>query len=69
MPADDLLAKYAEVTIRVGTGLEGHRLLIRSSVDAIEFTRFLVNEAYLAGASNVDVRHRPLLPGVDRRRA
>ena len=56
MPSSDLLSKYAEVAVRVGVGLEpGQRLLIRSSVEVVEFTRHLVDAAYLAGASNVDV--------------
>ncbi len=56
MPSTDLLSKYAEVAVRVGVGLEpGQRLSIRSSVEAIEFTRHLVDAAYRAGASNVDV--------------
>lgn len=56
MPSTDLLSKYAEVAVRVGVGLEtGQRLLIRSSVEVVEFTRHLVDAAYRAGASNVDV--------------
>lgn len=56
MPSSDLLSKYAEVAVRVGVGLEsGQRLLISSSVDVVEFTRHLVDAAYRAGASNVDV--------------
>jgi aminopeptidase len=56
MPSSVLLSKYAEVAVRVGVGLEsGQRLLIRSSVDVVEFTRHLVDAAYRAGASNVDV--------------
>ena len=56
MPSSDLLSKYAEVAVRVGVGLEpGQRLLIRSSVEVVEFTRHLVDAAYRAGASNVAV--------------
>ncbi len=51
-----MLANYADVAIQIGIGLEaGDRLLIRSSVDAIDFTRMLVDQAYAAGAVNVDV--------------
>lgn len=51
-----MLAKYAEVAIKVGVGLEqGDRLLIKSSVEAVPLTRVLVEQAYAAGAVNVDV--------------
>ena len=56
MPSEDLLAKYADVAVRVGIGLEkGDRLLIRSSVEALDLTRIIVEQAYTAGAANVDV--------------
>lgn len=56
MPSQELLAKYAEVAVRVGIGLsEGDRLLVRSSVEAIDLTRLIVDVAYEAGAVNVDV--------------
>lgn len=56
MPSSDLLAKYADVAIRIGIGLApGDRLLINSSVDAVELTRILVEQAYEAGAVSVDV--------------
>jgi len=56
MPSEEMLGKYADVAIQIGVGLEeGDRLFIRSSVDAIEFTRILVERAYDAGAVNVDV--------------
>lgn len=56
MPSEELLEKYAEVAIKVGVGLqEGDRLLIRSSVEAIDLTRRVVEKAYEAGAVNVEV--------------
>lgn len=56
MPSTEMLGKYADVAIRVGIGLsEGDRLLISSTLDAVEFTRLVVQKAYEAGASNVDV--------------
>ncbi len=56
MPSSELLAKYADVAIRVGIGLSpGDRLLISSPIAAAEFTRVLVEQAYEAGALNVDV--------------
>lgn len=56
MPSSELLAKYADVCIQIGIGLEpGDRLLIHSPVGVVEFTRTLVEQAYGAGAVNVDV--------------
>ena len=56
MPSEELLEKYAEVAIKVGVGLqEGDRLLIRSSVEAIDLTRRVVEKAYEAGAVNFEV--------------
>ncbi len=56
MPDTQLLSNYADIAIQIGIGLEpGDRLLVSSSVDAIEFTRIIVERAYVAGAFNVDV--------------
>lgn len=56
MPTDELLTKYADVAVRVGIGLDpGDRLLVRSSVAALDLTRLIVERAYEAGAANVDV--------------
>jgi len=56
MPNSQLLSKYADIAIQVGIALEpGDRLLVQSSLDAAEFTRMIVERAYAAGASNVDV--------------
>lgn len=51
-----MLEKYAEVAVEVGIGLRpGDRLLVRSSVEAVDLTRLIVETAYAAGAVNVDV--------------
>lgn len=56
MSHQEMLAKYAEVAIRVGLGLEpGDRLVVDAPTGAIEFVRLLVEEAYRNGAVNVDV--------------
>ena len=56
MPTNDDLKKYADVAIHVGVGLgKGDRLIISSPIAAADFTRLLVEVAYTAGASNVDV--------------
>ncbi len=50
------MSRYADVVIRIGIGLkDGDRLLIHSSIDAVDFTRIVVETAYQAGAVNVDV--------------
>ncbi len=56
VPSAEFLNRYADVAVRVGIGLEeGDRLLVSSSLAAIDFTRMVVKKAYEAGASNVDV--------------
>ena len=51
-----MLDRYAEVAVKVGVGIEpGDRLLVRSSVEVPELTRRVVEQAYEAGAVNVDV--------------
>lgn len=56
MPSEEQLDKYADVAVRVGIGLQaGDRLLVRSSTDAVDLTRRVVDQAYAAGAVNVDV--------------
>lgn len=56
MPSEDLLAKYAQVAIDVGLGVEtGDRVLISSPVQLPEFVRRLVETAYDSGAKSVDV--------------
>lgn len=56
MPDTRLLANYADIAIQIGIALEpGDRLLVQSSLDAAELTRMIVERAYTAGASNVDV--------------
>lgn len=56
MPSEDLLAKYAQVAIDVGLGVEkGDRVLISSPVQLPGFVRRLVETAYVAGAESVDV--------------
>ena len=56
MPSEEQLDKYADVAVRVGIGLQaGDRLLVRSSTDAVDLTRRVVDQAYAAGAVTVDV--------------
>ncbi len=48
--------KYADLALRVGLNLQsGQRLVLRSSVDALELTRALTAKAYDIGAPYVDV--------------
>ena len=56
MPSEELLQKYAKGVTQVGLAIEpGDRLLIDATIDAPDFTRRVVAEAYAAGAVNVDV--------------
>lgn len=67
MPSKELLRKYADVALIVGLGAEqGDRILIDAPVQAAEFTRLLVEQAYSVGAHNVDVLWRD--DGVSRAR-
>jgi aminopeptidase len=53
---DQLLAKYADVTVRVGLNLrEGQCLSVRGILEDAPFIRKVVESAYRAGAKYVDV--------------
>lgn len=53
---DLMLAKYADVIVRVGLNLrKGQRLGIRAILDDAPFVRKVVESAYKAGAKHVDV--------------
>ena len=53
---EDLLKKYAKLTIHTGLHLQpGQPLVIQSSLEAPQFTRYVVEEAYKVGASKVEV--------------
>ena len=50
------LEKYAEVIIKIGINVQpGQRVLITPWTDNADFVRLLVEQAYQAGASFVDV--------------
>ncbi|MBN1220738.1 MAG: aminopeptidase [Anaerolineae bacterium] len=50
------LQNYAELTVKVGVGLQaGQRLLVRAPVEAASLVRLIVASAYRAGARLVDV--------------
>ena len=55
------LKQYAELLVRVGMNVQPHQpVFIRSSVEALELTHLIVEEAYKAGAEDVRVSlHRP----------
>ncbi len=49
-------AEYAKVLVSVGLGTSaGQTVVIEAPVDAVDFTRLCVAEAYAAGAKNVEV--------------
>lgn len=57
MPSKELLAKYADLAVRVGIAVKkGQRVIINSPIDAAAFTQILVEKAYAAGASYVMVQ-------------
>ncbi len=50
------LDRYAELTVKVGVGLQkGQRLMLRGAVEAAPLVRLIVEKAYQAGASIVEV--------------
>lgn len=54
-----LCTKYAQLVVRGGVNLQkGQTLLIKASVDAVEFTRDVVEAAYAAGAKDVVVTYQ-----------
>ncbi|MCG3402675.1 aminopeptidase [Staphylococcus massiliensis] len=58
MATQDKLQQYAELLVNVGLNVqEGQPVYIRSSVDAIDLTRRIVEEAYKKGASDVAVKY------------
>ncbi|WML35232.1 aminopeptidase [Clostridium sp. OS1-26] len=53
---ENLLSKYAELSVRVGVNLQkGQTLVINSPIECVEFTRIVAKEAYKAGAKEVHV--------------
>lgn len=50
------LEKYAELAVKVGVNIQkGQTLVINTTIDAAEFVRLVVKNAYTAGADNVVV--------------
>ncbi|GAB6190056.1 aminopeptidase [Marinitoga arctica] len=51
---DILLEKYAELLVKVGLNVQkGQRVFLRSTIDAVDFTRKVAEKAYEAGAKEV----------------
>jgi len=56
MTFEEKLQAYAELAVKVGVNIQqGQYLLINTSVDALDFARLVVKEAYKAGAGRVHV--------------
>ena len=52
------LKQYAELLVRVGMNVQPQQpVFIRSSVEALELTHLIVEEAYKAGAEDVRVSY------------
>lgn len=55
---DNILQKYAELTVKVGANVQkGQYVVVNCNVDHYQFARHVVNEAYKAGASQVETRY------------
>jgi len=53
---EEKLDRYAELVVKVGVGLQkGQRLMLRGAVEAAPLVRLVVEKAYQAGASLVEV--------------
>lgn len=53
---NNLLQKYAELSVKVGVNIQkGQKLVINSPIECMEFTRLIVKAAYDAGSSEVFV--------------
>ncbi|WGS66062.1 aminopeptidase [Marinitoga aeolica] len=51
---EKLLEKYAELLVKVGINVQkGQRVFLRSTIDAVDFTRKVAEKAYEAGAKEV----------------
>lgn len=58
MNLNERIDKFAELAIKVGVNIKnGETLLIRADVEAVNFTRRCVKEAYKAGAKHVYVEY------------
>ncbi|AJC95675.1 aminopeptidase [Staphylococcus hyicus] len=58
MNLNDKLQQYAKLLVTVGLNVQkGQPVFIRTTVDAVEFTRMIVKEAYQLGASDVRVQY------------
>lgn len=58
MNLNEKLQQYAKLLVTVGLNVQqGQPVFIRSTVDAVEFTRMIVIEAYHLGASDVRVQY------------
>ena len=53
---NEKLKQYAELLVKVGMNVQQNQpVFIRSSVEALDLTHLIVEEAYKAGASDVRV--------------
>lgn len=57
MTFEEKLLQYANLAVKVGVNIQpGQYLLINTTVDAVEFARLVVKQAYAAGAGLVEVK-------------
>lgn len=58
MTLEEKLEQYAQLLVKVGLNVQkGQPVFIRSTVDAVPFTRMIVKEAYELGVSDVRVKY------------
>ena len=56
MTFEEKLQAYAELAVKVGVNIQpGQYLLVNTSIEALDFARLVVKEAYKAGAGRVHV--------------
>ena len=56
MDFNSKLQKYAELAVKTGVNIQpGQTLLVRTPIECAEYVRYVVEEAYKAGAKNVHI--------------
>ena len=56
MPSEETLRKYAKLAVKVGVNVQKEQpIFVNAPVEAREFVHYVVDEAYQAGAENVQV--------------
>ena len=60
MPDNDRLERFADLVVRIGANVQpGSAVLLRTDIAHLEIARAVVERAYVAGASWVEVERFP----------